>query len=226
MMAVGQRTSPFPDEHAFDYADRMHLEARRSTTPAAGLAQAVERTLPTGNQLAGVLPHLQRGTTIACTGAVSVALTMAVVAEASKRGSWVMVAGAPRFGVIAAHQAGISLARLVAVPGRQFTEVTWGDALAAAIDGFDLVVIGPQVVVRAPTARRLQARAQSRGAVLVVAGSSSPFAADVEIESESRGWDGLGVGHGAAEQQRIAVTVRGRRVHQPRQTLLALPRAG
>jgi hypothetical protein len=104
-------------------------------------------------------------------------------------------------------------------------EAPWIEVLAAMIDGFDVVLIGPAVGRVAPgAARRLQARAQQRGAVLITAGSSA-FAADVQLSSHDQQWVGLGAGHGVATGRHVCVELGGRRVPRSRRTTIWLPDA-
>ncbi len=178
--------------------------------------------------LVDVVPQgaLQRGSVVACTGHGSMSLAMSLAGAAASESAWVGVAGLPTFGARAADELGISLARLVLViePAERFSAQQWGDILAALIDGFDLVVLGgAAAAVRAGTARTLQARAQSRGAVLVLVGHSGSFSADLQLAGTTSRWDGLGDGHGVATARRMEVEVHGRRVPRPRRTEVWLP---
>ena len=137
--------------------------------------------------------------------------------------SWVGIAGLADLGVQAAGDAGVDVERMVAVrEQRLFDDDTWGQVLAAMVDGFDLVLIGPGVQVRAGTARRLQARAQPRGAVLVLAGEVSGFTTDLQVRTDAE-WGGLGDGHGHLRSRCVSVEVHGRRVPRPRHDELWFP---
>jgi hypothetical protein len=187
----------------------------------APAALASDRTLPVGSPLDAVLPAIQRGTTIGTSGNAAVSLALALAAGPSAEGAWVGVAGLPELGVRAAGEMGIALERLVIVRGAP----PWIEVLAAMIDGFDVVLIGAAVGRVAPGAvRRLQARAQQRGAVLIAAGSS-PFAADVQLRSDQQQWIGLGAGHGVATGRSVSVELGGRRVPRPRRATIWLPDA-
>lgn len=192
-------------------------------TTAAVLA--AERVVPVHPALGGVLPQgLVQGTTVACAGAGATSAALLVVAEASQRGAWVGVAGLDTLGVQAAGEAGVDVERVVAVRGRPggLDDGTWGQVLAAMVDGFDLVVLGPDVIVRAGTARRVQARAQARGAVLVLAGEVAGFVPDLQVRTDTR-WEGLGHGHGHLRSRRMRIEVHGRRVPRPRRDDLWFP---
>lgn len=221
-----------------------------------GGVMAAERVVPVDPVLAGVVPHgLVQGSTVACAGGAATSLALLLVAEASRRGAWVGVAGLPGLGVQAAGEAGVDVERIVAVrdrpapvgrggpagsvggagraggaggadgrAGAGYDDGTWGQVLAAMIDGFDLVLLGPGVQVRAATARRVQARAQARGAVLVLAGDVDGFGADVQLRADAR-WDGLGDGHGHLRARHVRVQAHGRRVHRPLRDELWFPAA-
>lgn len=183
--------------------------------------------------LAAVLPHqaLQRGNIIACGGPAAISLSLLAVVEASRAGSWVAAAGMPALGLAAAAEMGVVLTRFVAVDesssSSPFGEQVWGDVLAAMIDGFDLVLVGSSCSrrLRTATVRKLQARVQSRGAVLVLVGHAGGFSADVDISSGAGQWQGLGQGHGRGIARTVDVQVSGRRVPRPRWASLLLPGA-
>ena len=192
----------------------------------AGLT-AAERTVPLIPAFAALIPEcrLRRGSVVACTGDGDVTLAVSVIAGASQDGAWVGIAGAPTIGCRAMAELGVDLGRvvLVAEPAGGFAGGQWGDVLAAMIDGFDVVLLGDRAPALTPAAaRKLQARLQSRGVVLVLAGSQGAFVADVQITGSHGRWLGLGAGHGVAVQRQLHVAVHGRRVARPqRRTVLA-----
>ncbi|MET8998499.1 hypothetical protein [Amycolatopsis sp. NPDC004169] len=156
-------------------------------------------------ELAGLLPGggLRRGSTIAVRGATS--LVLALVAAATREGSWAAVTGLPELGLAAAAELGVDLERvaLVPEPGAELVAV-----LSALVDGFDLVVLGP-VPVPSQTARRLAGRVRNRGTVLLTAG---PWpGADLELSVSRRRWHGLTQdGHGHLQARDVLATSRGR----------------
>lgn len=193
------------------------------------VARAAERALPLHPALGELLPTAQRGTVIGCAGAAAVSLALTVVARPTTDGMWVCVVGLPTLGVRAAAEHGVSLERLVAVapPDDRADDTRGGEIVAAAIDGFDLVLLGPALHrLRPGTARRLQARAQARGVVLVVVHPErSAFGADVVLRGEGVHWHGLGQGHGVVQQRRVEVVATGRRLPRPRRTDIVWPLA-
>jgi hypothetical protein len=191
---------------------------------------AAERVVPVHEALTTVLPHgLVQGSTVGCTGDAATSVALLVVAEATRRGAWVGIAGLGGLGIQAAVEAGVDVERVVAVRrhpdrlrDRLLDDGTWGQILAAMIDGFDVVLLGPQVQVRAGTARRVQARAQPRGTVIVLAGEVSGFTCDLQMRADAV-WEGLGDGHGHLRARRVGVEVHGRRVPRPRSDELWFP---
>lgn len=211
------------------------LAGRGLVTRAGSATAAQERTLPLLPVFAPLVPQcaVQRGSVVGCVGAAAVTLALAVAAGPSQQGAWVAVAGMPSLGLAAAVEAGVVLERLVAVTEpvdadgavRPFDDEVWGDLLAACIDGFDVVLLGPGAQqVRPATARRLVARLQARGAVAVTVGAPV-FGADLRFECTAATWMGLGDGHGVAQARRAQLALSGRRVPQERRLDCWLPAA-
>jgi hypothetical protein len=190
---------------------------------------AREQRLPLLSALEPLLPGsgLRRGATVAVRtstgtdGATSLAL--ALVAEASRAGSWVAAVGLPSLGLVAADELGVALERLVlvAAPERD----AWGGVVAALVDGFDLLLLhAGRTGVRTVDARRLVARARERGAVIVQLGAGWPDGADITLEVTRSRWEGLDHGHGHLQARKVRVVGGGRgEASRPRQADLWLP---
>lgn len=162
------------------------------------------RVLPVNPALGGLLPGgaLDRGSTLVVGGSTS--LVLALLADASRAGSWAAFVGLPRVGVLAAHQLGLDLGRLVLVPAPGPDGPT---VVAALLDGVDVVVVG-DVALSDADRRRLSARARDRGAVLV---STTPWpGAHVTLSAEIARWEGLGRGEGRLRARRLTVRGGGR----------------
>jgi hypothetical protein len=177
-----------------------------------GLARPVvlasERVLPVLAPLAPLLPDggLRRGSVLSVSGSTSLALAM--LAEASRAGSWCAAVGLPSLGLVAAAELGIALERfpLVASPAGADD---WAWAVAALLDAVDVVLSRPPGQVGAARARRLAARARERSAVLVVSGAW-PEPADVRLAVTGSAWEGVGDGHGCLRARRVEVVASGR----------------
>ncbi|HEY2191639.1 MAG TPA: hypothetical protein VGH76_04950 [Actinomycetospora sp.] len=176
-------------------------QPERDPEPEPEPARDPERALlPVSGPLTGLLPWggLRRGSTVSVHG--STALLLALVAEASRAGSWCALVGLPGVGLAAAGEAGLDLARtaLVPRPGPRPASV-----VAALVDGLDVVVLGGASAWRAGDRQRLAARVRQKGAVLVPVGAWP--GADVELHATGGTWSGL-LGDGAGR-------LRSRRVH-------------
>ncbi len=196
---------------------------------------AHELTLPLLPAFGGLLPGavVQRGSVVGCDGPAAVSLSLALAAGPSQQGAWVAVAGLVGLGLAAAAEAGVVLGRLVQVAqpqdsgtaGQQWGEQQWGDVLAAMIDGFDVVLLGPGTQgVKPGTARRLVARLRARGAVAITV-AAPVFGADLCFRAANPRWTGLGQGHGVAQGRRVVVELTGRRVPRARRAEMWLPAA-
>lgn len=170
---------------------------------------AREQTLPVAAPLRDLLPWggLQRGATVAVTGAGARSLLLALVGEATATGSWVAAVGLDDLGLVAAHELGVRLERLVVVDRPE--PAAWAGVVAALVGAFDVVLVAPGRV-RAADARRLSARLRERGTVTVQLGDDG-LDADVRLDVRPAAWDGLGDGHGTLRACRVAVRVDGRR---------------
>ena len=172
---------------------------------------ARDRRLPVLPALTSLLPEggLRRGSTIAVTGSVTLAL--AVLAGPSAAGSWAAIVGLPALGVEAAAELGVALDRLALVPEPGVER--WPVVVAALLDELDIVLAAPPPRMRAAYARRLAARARERDGVLVVLGSRGLGAEPVDLQlavTDGR-WTGLGHGHGHLLTRQVEVVARGRR---------------
>jgi hypothetical protein len=174
--------------------------------PTLPLAPALSDALPTG---------LRRGQVVAVQGSTS--LVLALVAEASREGSWTAMIGMPSVGVVAAARRGIELARLALVPhpGAQAAAVA-----GACVDGMEVVVLGPRLALNDADRRRLAARARERGAVLISAGPWD--GAHVNLAVVESAWRGLGAGDGRLRARDLLVEVTSRAGGQPRRVALVL----
>jgi hypothetical protein len=161
------------------------------------------RSLPVDPTLDALLPSgLERGTTLTVAGSTS--LLLAMLARASADGAWVAVVGLPAVGLLAAHQLGLSLDRLVLVPdaGPDGPRV-----LAAMVDGVDAVVVG-DVALSDADRRRLSARARERSTVLL---STGPWpGASVVLTAQGSRWSGVGRGEGRLRTRVLTVAREGR----------------
>jgi hypothetical protein len=195
--------------------------------PASRTAEeGLHRILPVVPELTGLLPGrgLRRGSTVALAAAQAsggTSLMLALLAAASRTGSWCAVVGVPALGALAAAELGISLDRLALIP---YPGPEWPTVVAALIDGVDVVVVAVPGPVAAPVAGRLAARARQRGSVLMPYGRWD--GADVTLQVVQGRWEGLGQGRGRLRRRRVTIAARGRgAAARPREVTVWLPAA-
>jgi hypothetical protein len=190
-------------------------------------APGVHRVLPVAPELSGLLPGrgLRRGSTVAVSAGRaapaggSTSLLLALLAEASRSGSWCAVVGLPSLGALAAEESGIDLERLALVPD---PGPDWPTVIAALIDGVDVVVTAVQGHVAPTIADRLVARARQRGSVLMPFGQWP--GADVTLQVTASRWEGLTLGRGRLRRREVTILARGRgAAARPKEITLWMP---
>ncbi len=185
------------------------------------------RMLPVAAELGNLLPGggLRRGSTVAVAGGRvasaggGTSLMLALLAAASRAGSWCAVVGLPALGALAAAETGIALDRLALVPD---PGPDWPTVVAALIDGVDVVVTAVPGSVSGSVVSRLAARARQRGSVLMPFGAWS--GAGVTLQVSNGQWEGLGDGWGRLRRREVTVTANGRgAAARPRELTLWMP---
>jgi hypothetical protein len=200
----------------------------------APLALARERTLPVSEMFAELFPErgLVRGHTVACSGQAATSLALALVAPAVAAGSWLAAIDVPTIGLDAASEFGVALERVVAVntSGRSATSdpaaergARWPDVVAAAADGFDLLLTRIPGGVSPSAMRKITTRLRQRDVVMLVLGDPGALSCDGVLDADTVEWVGLGDGHGHLRNRRLVVEASGRRLHTRRRCHLALP---
>jgi hypothetical protein len=177
--------------------------------------------------LTPLLPRagLARGQVVGCQGSAALSLALSLAAGPTESGSWAAVVGLPTVGIQAAAELGVAVERTLFVAAPPPDQ--WAVVLGAVIDGADVVIASaPARSVPAGETRRLQARLQSRGGVLLVVGDPGAFVPDLVLGTEVLGWEGLGEGHGHLTCRRVSIQVEGRRLGRPRRHDLLLPGPG
>ncbi len=181
--------------------------------------------LPVPDGLRQLLPDgLRRGSTVAVTSSVS--LLLALLGPASAAGAWTAMVGMPVLSAEAAAEAGVELERLAIIspPEPGWSGSSWTTAVGALLDAVDVVVARPGGAGADPgvfggtsgvtdgDARRLNARARSKGGILVLFGQHAASWPGVEIElSATHGrWIGIDRGYGRLRQRQLRVRAIGR----------------
>jgi len=198
-------TQATPDASQEERLNRARAALKDVETRIGTTREAWERpALPLAVDLAPLLTEgLRRGQVVVVDGATS--LMLALAAEASREGSWTAAIGMPSVGVVAAARRGIELSRLALIPhpGAQAA-----DAVGACVDGMDVVLLGPSLVLSDADRRRIASRARERGSVVITAGDWP--AAHVRLAVERQAWSGLGAGDGRLRERELTVAVAGR----------------
>ena len=174
---------------------------------------AGERRLAVPGPLGDLLPGggLQRGSVVRVEGASgsgATSLVLALLAAATAAGEWAAVVdGDGVLGGWAAAEVGVVLERLAVV--RAVPAALYGRVVATLLDG--MTVVGARIPrgFRLADARRLEARARERAAVLVAAGPW-PGEAALRLRAEHSFWSGLGRGEGLLGERVLRVAVSGR----------------
>jgi hypothetical protein len=184
---------------------------------------------------------LVRGRWLSCAGPSATSLALAVVAPAIAAGGWLALIDLPTIGLDAASEYGVPLERIVRVDTGVVTcGVTgvvagaaatgderlrrWPDAVVAAADGFDVLMVRVPPRLSPAVLRKVSTRVQRRGAVVVVLGDTGPMTCDVALDTGSATWTGVVAGAGHLAERRVDVRSSGRRMPGRCRRELLLPR--
>lgn len=184
-------------------------------------AEAGFGPVPVAPALASLLPSsgLERGGVYACAGDAPMSLLFSLVATATSVGSWLACVDVPRVGLMAAHEYGVALQRVMCVSTGGHTQ-SYAQVVGALVDGIDLVVVSSPTC-SAAEARRIVARAKASGSVLLVLGRAGQFSPDVVLSSSTTEWHF----HTHASSRTMSVQAHGRRVYNQRALTVQLPAA-
>jgi hypothetical protein len=192
---------------------RAHLhEVARGAAP---VVLAHERAVPLEGELGDLVPGatLTRGSVLRVTGRPGAGATTVgfeLAAAVTALGEWAAAVDVDAtLGPLAAADAGVALERFAVV--RRVPPARWATVVAALLDGVSLVLAEVPRGVALGDARRLEARAREREALLVVAetrGAVWPGSALFTLHAASSTWDDLGAG--LLETRRLRVEVEGR----------------
>ena len=195
---------------------------------------AGEKTLSVADAFVPILPMggLVRGGSVAVRGIGATSVSLALLSDASRQGSWISFVGIDSLGWAAVARAGLDLGRTVAIDAPPTAR--WSTVVAALVDAFDVVVVDPLHQVGATDARRLSARIRERGSVLMCIDASDgrrrfrwPTEPDLAISVAESRWSGLGAGSGHLDGRVVSVSVTGRRAaDRRRRTELRLTGTG
>ena len=176
---------------------------------------------------------LTRGQVLDCSGPAAITVAMALAAMRTRRGGWLAVMEHPerfRIGLAAMAESGVVLERTVLVtpsrvrpPAPEFAE-----AIAALVEGFEIVLIPGCWVLPVSAVRRLQARLRTRGGVVICVDGAEPWRVDLRLHTrvlerdDTGGWQDL-ARSGRLVRRRLRVEVSGRRLGRARGVDMWLP---
>jgi len=184
-------------------------------------AEAGFGPVPVAPALASLLPSsgLERGGVYACAGDAPMSLLFSLVATATSVGSWLACVDVPRVGLMAAHEYGVALQRVMCVSTGGHTQ-SYAQVVGALVDGIDLVVVSSPTCSAAET-RRIVARAKASGSVLIILGRAGQLSPDVVLSSSTPELHF----HTHASSRTMSVQAHGRRVYNQRALTVQLPAA-
>ncbi|MDR6867778.1 hypothetical protein J2Y69_002386 [Microbacterium resistens] len=186
------------------------MQRRRSDLPLIPLHPALAPLLPEGGLQVGAVYGLS----------ASPGLVAALLASASRRGSWCAAVGMPTLGVEALAGHGVDLSRLILVPE---PGSRWLAATSALSEVVPLIAVRPSSRVRDAEVSRLTARLRDRGCTLLVASADPWPQSEGRIRAHDPQWNGLGTGWGLLEACEVTVTAQTRRSPVPRSVRVRLP---
>jgi hypothetical protein len=197
------------------------------TDRVAPISLARERTLPVSEPFTALFVEgaLVRGRTISCRGPAATSTALALIAPAVAAGAWVAVIDLPTIGLDAASELGVPLERIVAIDTGEDAggASKWVDVVAAAADGFDVLLVRVPDDLSVGAVRKLTVRLRRREVVTVVLGDPGVLDCDGTLTTEAPHWSGLGDGHGHLRARQVVVAAAGRRLPGQRQCRLATP---
>jgi hypothetical protein len=184
---------------------------------ARPLVLARDRSVALAGALAALVPDgaVVRGTVLRVVGAPGAGATTVafeLAAAFTALGEWAAAVDLEAtLGALAAAEAGVALERFAVV--RRVPPARWATVVAALLDGVSLVLAEVPRGVRLGDARRLEARAREREAVLVATephGVAWPTGAAYVVHAAASAWEGLEAGAGVLAGRRLQVQVEGR----------------
>lgn len=168
--------------------------------------------LPVPDALRPLLPlaGLERGHSYAIRGDASLSLLFALVSRASQDGAWLAMVDMPHAGLMAAHEHGVALHRVLCVSAGD-TARSWAKAVGALAAGVDIVAVSSPVCTAAD-ARRISVHARAQGSTLLLVGDPGSFSVDATFSTRTLDW--TFDTHACART--VSVGITGRRVHAQR----------
>jgi hypothetical protein len=170
------------------------------------ITMARDRVVEVPSALSSLFPNggLQHGSLVNVTPA---SVLCALIAKATSQGHWCSVVDVSNLFVGAIEAYGGDLERCVFIRSVKDQGI---NVLASLISSTSIVVSGVDVK-RLSDARRLAARTQESGNILLTTGRSDwPISPFMSISVVSQHWDGIGTGHGLLQTRLVELRAVGR----------------
>lgn len=163
---------------------------------------------------------LERGQVYRCDGDAARSMSWALVAPASREGSWIATVDMATLGMMAAREHGVALQRLVCIDtGGDAT--MWHRVVGNCVDGMDVVMVeSPRC--SAGDARRITARLRATGSVLVIVGDPGAFSPVLSIRATTTRWHFSTHAH----RREMHVSLSGRGGHRSGSWRIVVPASG
>lgn len=170
-------------------------------TAEAGLTSADVLAVP--GALGDLLPDggLPRGAVVACP---SGSVLCAILAAASRGGSTAAVIGGQWLGLLAAHEMGAALNKIMVIDAADRA----AEVASVLCDGLPLIVLDvPKLRIAPRAAEGLRARVRNKGAVLLATSGEWMRQPQLRIESFPVAAEGIGQGRGRVQRLEFEVRV-------------------
>ena len=178
-------------------------DLRQVSTP---VVLARDRTLPVVDELADLFHGrgLQQGSTIEIAGMAAVSLAIALTVGVTGSNRWVVAVGLPELGSSSAADLGVQFQRWAFVDQPKDQA---GEVLYALIGSVDLILVGPEVKIRASDGRKIAARMRERGTSIITVGNASHcnLQPSLRLRVNRTKWTGLERGHGRLVARKVEI---------------------
>ncbi|MED5362323.1 MAG: hypothetical protein VX760_07240 [Actinomycetota bacterium] len=197
-------------------------DLRQSSAP---VVLAHDRTLPVVDELADLFSGkgLKQGSTTEVRGTAAVSLAVALTVGITRSEGWVVAVGLPELGSSAAYDLGVQFRRWAFVDQ---PEDQAGEVIHALMGAVDLILVGPEVRLRASHGRKIAARMRERGTSIVTVGDAGRcnLQPSLRLRVNRTEWTGLGHGYGRLTSSKVEIELVNRGADSsPHRQLFWLP---
>lgn len=170
-------------------------------------------------ELAALFPEggLVRGRVVDCRGPVAISLATALVAAATRSGTWVAIVGLGWIGIEHLVESGVDLDHVLLVDTTAVAPRIWAERVIGVVDGCEIVITSVPSGADERLLRSIRHRLQARGAVMIAVDTDDAVGyrssvGDLMLSTVTRAWCGPRYGAGHLQARHVEITVSGRRV--------------